>query len=88
MSAREREKAKVGPRREDIPACVQTFELGIQFPQPLPSVAGVSADHTVDEILFIDGSGKHISGETTKISYPLPGCWQSVSRTARYHACM
>eukprot|EP00971_Amphidinium_carterae_P264314 5243176-Amphidinium_carterae.3 len=29
----QRKEAKVGQRREEIPACVQTFGLGIQFPQ-------------------------------------------------------
>eukprot|EP00971_Amphidinium_carterae_P240329 4771293-Amphidinium_carterae.2 len=80
---KQRKEAKAGTFREDIPACVQTYGLGIQFPQPLQTTVEVSAGTTTDDLLFTDGSGKHpaepshrkcgcgISGETTKLSYPV-----------------
>eukprot|EP00971_Amphidinium_carterae_P244363 4852131-Amphidinium_carterae.1 len=69
------------------------------FPCPLQCPEEVSSGTTTDEVPFTDGSGKHltepnhrrcgigVSGETTKLSYPLPGCWQSVYR-AELHAIM
>eukprot|EP00971_Amphidinium_carterae_P008180 161594-Amphidinium_carterae.1 len=33
--AAQRKEAKVGMFREDVPACVQTFGLGVQFPEKL-----------------------------------------------------
>eukprot|EP00971_Amphidinium_carterae_P018749 369604-Amphidinium_carterae.1 len=48
-----RKEARVGTHREDIPACVQTFGLGIHFPQPLPTTAEVSAGETTDDILLL-----------------------------------
>eukprot|EP00971_Amphidinium_carterae_P338512 6475878-Amphidinium_carterae.2 len=65
----------------------------------VPTIEEVSFAGTQDEILLTDGSGKYpaepahrrcgcgIAGETTKLSYPLPGCWQSVYR-AELHAIM
>eukprot|EP00971_Amphidinium_carterae_P101921 2017560-Amphidinium_carterae.1 len=78
--AAQRKEAQVGTFRETVPACVQTFGLGIQFPQELATVVEPSPGTTEDTLLFTDGSGKHptepnhrkcgcgISGETTKIT--------------------
>eukprot|EP00971_Amphidinium_carterae_P334450 6469752-Amphidinium_carterae.1 len=97
--AAQRKEAQVGTFRDTVPACVQTFGLGIQFPQKLATVVEPLPGTTEDTLLFTEGSGKHptepnhrkcgcgISGETTKIAYPLPGCWQSVYK-AELHAIM
>eukprot|EP00971_Amphidinium_carterae_P011140 219540-Amphidinium_carterae.1 len=86
--AQQRKEAKVRGFLEEIPACVQTYGLGIQFPEKLAPAHEICAGTTTDTLLFTDGSGKHpaepthrkcgcgVSGETT-LSYPLPGCWQS-----------
>eukprot|EP00971_Amphidinium_carterae_P187480 3720963-Amphidinium_carterae.1 len=95
----QRKEAAVPAPRDDIPRCVRVLGLGTQFPSQLPCPEEVSSGITVDEVLFTDGSGKHpaepthrrcgcgVSGETTKLSYPLPSCWQSVYR-AELHAIM
>eukprot|EP00971_Amphidinium_carterae_P241542 4796037-Amphidinium_carterae.1 len=95
----QRKEAKVMKLLEEIPACVQTFGLGVQFPEKLAPSEEISAGVTSDTILFTDGSGKHpaepthrkcgcgVSGETTQLAYPLPGCWQSVYK-AELHAIM
>eukprot|EP00971_Amphidinium_carterae_P111004 2198620-Amphidinium_carterae.1 len=41
--SQQRKEAKAGTFREDVPACVQTYGLGIQFPQPLPTTVEVAA---------------------------------------------
>eukprot|EP00971_Amphidinium_carterae_P049738 980458-Amphidinium_carterae.1 len=95
----QRKEAKVGNFLEEIPACVQTLGLGVQFPQKLAPTEEAPSGTTPDTLLFTDGSGKHpaepthrkcgcgVSGETTRLSYPLPGCWQSVYK-AELHAIM
>eukprot|EP00971_Amphidinium_carterae_P231704 4598376-Amphidinium_carterae.3 len=95
----QRKQAAVPAPREDIPKCVRVLGLGTLFPCPLPCPEEAPSGTTTDEVLFTDGSGKHptepnhrrcgcgVSGETTKLSYPLPGCWESVYR-AELHASM
>eukprot|EP00971_Amphidinium_carterae_P100535 1988565-Amphidinium_carterae.1 len=69
------------------------------FPEKLAPSDEIQAGTTTDMLLLTDGSGKHpaepthrkcgcgVSGETTQLSYPLPGCWQSVYK-AELHAIM
>eukprot|EP00971_Amphidinium_carterae_P262174 5200448-Amphidinium_carterae.1 len=57
--AQQRKEAKVGKFREDVPACVQTYGLGIQFPEKLAPPEEIAAGTTTDTLLFTDGSGKH-----------------------------
>eukprot|EP00971_Amphidinium_carterae_P106726 2113967-Amphidinium_carterae.1 len=45
--------------REDVPACVQTFGFGIQFPEKMAPAEEPCAGTTTDTLLFTDGSGKH-----------------------------
>eukprot|EP00971_Amphidinium_carterae_P198940 3947831-Amphidinium_carterae.1 len=54
--AAQRKEANVGMFREDVPACVQTFGLGIQFPEKLAPAEEPSAGTTADTLLFTDGS--------------------------------
>eukprot|EP00971_Amphidinium_carterae_P043877 863398-Amphidinium_carterae.3 len=49
--ASQRKEAQVAPRREDIPACVRVFGLGIQLPTPLPTIEELPSEETQDEIL-------------------------------------
>eukprot|EP00971_Amphidinium_carterae_P278392 5526228-Amphidinium_carterae.1 len=44
--AQQRKEAKVGLYLEDVPACVQTFGLGIQFPEKLAPTEEISAGTT------------------------------------------
>eukprot|EP00971_Amphidinium_carterae_P351507 6492146-Amphidinium_carterae.3 len=55
----QRREAQVGDFREEVPACVQTYGLGIQFPERLAPSAEPPVATTTDTLLFTDGSGKH-----------------------------
>eukprot|EP00971_Amphidinium_carterae_P184518 3663071-Amphidinium_carterae.1 len=45
--AQQRKQAQVGMFREDVPACVQTFGLGIQFPEELAPPDEICAGTTM-----------------------------------------
>eukprot|EP00971_Amphidinium_carterae_P154910 3071750-Amphidinium_carterae.1 len=62
--AQQRREAQVGDYREDVPACVQTCGLGIQFPEKLAPTAEPPVATTTDTLLFTDGSGKHTAEPT------------------------
>eukprot|EP00971_Amphidinium_carterae_P172069 3411602-Amphidinium_carterae.1 len=57
--AAQRREAQVGDFRVDVPDCVQTYGLGVQFPEKLASVMEPISVPTSDLLLFTDGSGKH-----------------------------
>eukprot|EP00971_Amphidinium_carterae_P182723 3625980-Amphidinium_carterae.1 len=70
---------------------LRMFELWF-FPATLPASAEPPVADAASATL-IDGSGKHPAepshrrGGDPRVSYPLPGCWQSVYR-AELHAIM
>eukprot|EP00971_Amphidinium_carterae_P123626 2448306-Amphidinium_carterae.1 len=94
----QRKEAEVRPREEGIPLVCPSLLFGTCFPSPLLT-ADEPAVPTEDTVPFTDSSGKHpaepshrscgcgIAGDQTGVSYPLPGCWQSVYR-AELHAIM
>eukprot|EP00971_Amphidinium_carterae_P023960 472814-Amphidinium_carterae.1 len=85
--AQQRKEAQVGMFREDVPACVQTFGLGIQFPQPLAPTEEICAGTTTDTLLFTDGSGKNPAEPAHRKCNSLTHCQGAGNQSTRL-SCM